>query len=284
MDKNTKIVIGVITIFLLLILALFLSTFILNNNTANVVVIPVHGSIDFSYSSSSTHPQNIKNLIQQANNDENIDAIVLDINSPGGTSVAADEVSNAVKNSKKPIIAWISDVGASAAYLIASSADKIVASRTSLVGNIGTIIELEDNSKQYEKKGTKKYVIKGGEYKDIMSDYRNMTKNESAMIQSIVDEDYDLFIDDVAKNRNLSKDYVKTVADGKIYSGNQALKVKLVDSVGLKEDALQLAADLSHKENYSELTYSSGFDTSIIIEMLHLIDKNTGLSLHNLIK
>ncbi len=285
MDKNTKIVIAVIGIILLIGFTFLLSTFILNVNTANVAVIPIYGSIDFSHDYGSTHPDDIKNIIENANNDFTIDAIVLDINSPGGTSVAADEISYAVKNSKKPVVAWISDLGASAAYLIASNADKIVASRNSLVGNIGTIIELEDNSEQYKKNGTKKYVIKAGEYKDIMSDYRNMTDNESAMIQTIVNEDYDSFVSDVAKNRNLSINYTKNIAEGKIYSGKQALKVKLVDSVGLKEDALQLAALLTGKNDYFEINQNYNLNTNMFVsEMIKIIDKNTDLSLKNIIE
>lgn len=284
MDKNIKIVIGVIGILILLGFSLLLSFFVSDMETANVAIIPIYGSIDFSGSYSSTHPTIVKNLIEKANNDKNIGAIVLDINSPGGTAVAADEMSYAVKNSKKPVVAWISDVGASAAYLVASNADKIVASRNSLVGNIGTLMEFEDNSEQYKKKGTKKYVIKSGKYKDIMSDYRNMTNNESKMIQTIVDEDYDAFIMDVAENRNLTKDYVKTIAEGKIYNGNQALNVKLIDSVGLKEDALQLAANLTGNSDYSEINYSNTISENIFItNMLNIIDEKTGLSLHTLI-
>lgn len=284
MDKNIKIVIGVIGILILVGFSVILSFFVSDMNTTNIAIIPIYGSIDFSSSYSSTHPDVIKNLINKANADKSINVIVLDINSPGGTAVAADEMSYAVKNSKKPVVAWIGDLGASAAYLVASNADKIVASRNSLVGNIGAVMEFEDNSEQYKKKGTKKYVIKGGKYKDMMSDYRNMTHNESKMIQRIVDEDYDGFIEDIAKNRNLTKDYVKTIAEGKIYNGNQALKVKLIDYVGLKEDAFQLAANLTGNPNYSEVNYGSTIsETVFITNMLDIIDEKTGLRLHNLI-
>ena len=277
MDKNIKIIIGVILIFILLGFSLLLSFLVSDMNTANIAVVPIYGSIDFSGSYSSTHPDTIKNLIKQANDDSTIDAIVLDINSPGGTAVAAEEMSNAVKNSKKPVIAWVSDLGTSAAYLVASNADKIVASRNSLVGNIGTIIEFEDNSEQYKKNGTKKYVIKGGKYKDMLSDYRNMTDNESQMIQSIVDEGYDSFIVDVADNRNLSKGYVETIAEGKLYNGNQALKVKLIDSVGLKEDALKLAANLTDNSDYYEIDY-----VAYLSENMFFMDM-LKIGLHNII-
>ena len=111
---------------------------------------------------------------------------------------------NIINKSKKPVVVWISDVGASGAYLAASSADKIVASPSSMVGSIGVIMELTDLSKYYAKLGINKYSIKAGQYKDMGADYRPLTTTEERnMLQGMVDQDYDHFLNIVSENRHL---------------------------------------------------------------------------------
>lgn len=249
MDNNIKLLIigvgGLLVLFVLIIgaVAILGSSF-----GGTVAVVPIQGEIGYGSSDllggSVANPETIKNQINEADNDGSVSAILLDINSPGGTPVASEEIMDAIKNCKKPVVAWISDTGASGAYLAATGADKIVASPSSMVGSIGVILDLTNLSELYKKIGVTKTVIKGGKYKDIGADYRNMTPEEKAMLQNMVNEHYDHFISIVAENRNLNKSYVSSIAEGQIYTGSQAKNLKLIDYVGSKEEALDITAKL----------------------------------------
>lgn len=247
MDKDTKLILMLIAggLFAIFVGILVLLSLPFGNSVA---VIPIQGTIAYGQSDimggGVTTPDNIKELIREAEDDYTIRSILLEINSPGGSPVACEEIMEAVKSCKKPVAVWISDVGASGAYLAASPADRIVASPTSLVGSIGVILDLVDLSELYRKIGVNRYVIKGGEYKDMGADYRNLTPEETKMLQDMVNEDYDYFISLVAENRKLSKEYVRGIAEGKIYTGRQAKNLKLVDEIGSKKDALDIAAKL----------------------------------------
>jgi len=259
MDKNTKILLGlgISGIFLLFILLIGAIILIAPTIVDKVAVIPIQGEIAYGSSNifggNVANPEVIKDLIKQAEEDDSVGAILLDINSPGGTPVASEEIMDAVKNCKKPVVAWISDTGASGAYLAASPADKIIAGPSSLVGSIGVILDITDLSELYQKIGVDKYAIKGGEYKDIGADYRKMTAEEKKMLQNMVNENYDHFIALVAENRHLDKKYVKGIAEGQIYTGNQAKNLKLIDGVGSKEQAIDTAAKMGGIEGEYEI-------------------------------
>ncbi len=249
MDKNGKLLLIIVGGLLIVVMFLVGIIVVLGSSLAGTVaVIPIHGEIGYESSNvlsgSVVNPDTIKSEIKEAEEDSSVGAILLDINSPGGTPVASEEIMNAVKNCKKPVVAWISDTGASGAYLAASSADEIIASNSSWVGSIGVILDLTNLSDLYQKIGITKYVIKGGKYKDIGADYRNLTPEEKSMLQTMVNEDYDNFVSMVAENRNLSKEYVKSIAEGRIYTGKQAKDLKLINETGSKEQALDIAAKL----------------------------------------
>jgi len=235
-----------------------------------VAIIPVQGEIAYSQSNilegSVATPQSVTDGIKQAEEDSTVSAIVLDINSPGGSPVASEEIMNAVKNSKKPVVVWISDTGASGAYLAASPADKIYASPSSIVGSIGVILSLTDLSGLYQKIGVNQYAIKAGEYKDMGSSYRNLTPEETRMLQEMVDEDYDYFISLVAENRKLDINYVRSIAEGKIYTGTQAKNLKLIDETGNRDEAIEAAARLGGiKGDYNIITITPTESLSDII-------------------
>ncbi|MGC9516759.1 MAG: signal peptide peptidase SppA [Methanomicrobiales archaeon] len=253
MDRNAKyllIVIGglIIISITISVFLTYIGSFSGTSFGGTVAVIPIQGEIAYGSSDilggTVVNPETIKSLINEAENDMTVKAILLEINSGGGSPVASEEIMSAVKNCKKPVVVWISDVGASGAYLVASPADKIIASRSSIVGSIGVILSLTNLSYLYQKLGINRTAITGGEYKDIGADYRELTPEERKMLQTMVDEDYDYFITLVAQNRNLSKKYVESIAEGKIYTGTQAKNNKLIDEVGNKEYALDVAAKL----------------------------------------
>ena len=254
MKQNNKLVLGLIAAAVLVVMLLTLGAILLLGSSGSislgdtVAVIPLEGEIGYGESNilegQVANPESIENSLRQAEEDPTVSAILLEINSPGGSPVASEEVMSSVKNCTKPVVVWISDQGASGAYLVASSADKIVASPSSIVGSIGVILSLTDLSELYQKIGVNKYSIKAGEYKDMGADYRNLTSSEQKMLQEMVDQDYDYFIRLVALNRNLNESYVRSIAEGKIYTGSQAKNLKLVDETGGKKQALDLAARL----------------------------------------
>lgn len=290
MGKNKQLLIvgGVgslilIFIFFIGIVAVF-SGLIGNPFSNTIAVIPVYGEIAYSQSSDEygtiSNPDEIKYLIQTANDDPSVAAIMLDINSPGGSPVASEEIMEAVKNSDKPVVSWISDSGASGAYLVASGSDKIVASPSAWLGSIGVIVTITDLSDYYASQGIDIYSITGGKYKDMGADYRNLTPEERKMLQTMVDEEYDYFISLVAENRNLNKSYVSSIAEGKIYTGRQALNNKLVDYVGGKDYALDVTAELAGiPGSYEVVTYTPQTSTDLLSSMLSKLGYYMGLGI-----
>ncbi len=278
MNKNHKLFLGIIGGGVFLVAMFFLTVLwiiatetggISGNFGDTVAIIPIQGEIGYADSNlggSVVTPKTITDSITKAEEDISVSAIVLDINSPGGTPVASEEIMNAVKDSKKPVVVWISDTGTSGAYLAASPADKIYASPTSLVGSIGVIMSLTDLSGLYEKIGVNQYSIKAGHYKDMGASYRDLTPEETKMLQELVDEDYEYFLKMVAENRNLDINYVRQIAEGKIYTGNQAKKLKLIDETGDREDAIESAARLGGIEgDYNTVTITPPETISDII-------------------
>ena len=273
MKKDSKIVIGIIVggllILSLLLIALFTvtgGTDILSSapNGDTVAVIPLQGEIGYGSSNSSDSvvtPEMMQNSISQAESDNSVSSIVIDVNSPGGSPVASEEIMNSITKSKKPVVVWISDVGASGAYLASSSADKIIASPSSMVGSIGVIMQITDLSKYYQAHGINISSIKAGQYKDMGADYQPLTSTERNMLQGMVNQDYDHFIDIVSTNRHLDKNYTESIAQGKIYTGIQAKDLKLVDENGGKTVALDEAAKLGGiKGSYNIITISPTSD------------------------
>jgi protease IV len=298
MKKDTKIVLSIIgggTFFIILLLigisALLGSsndTMVnMNTNGDTVAIIPLQGEIEYGTSSltsgSIITPEMVKDAISKAEADSSVSSILININSPGGSPVASEEIMNTINTTKKPVVVWISDSGASGAYLAASAADKIVASPSSMVGSIGVIMDLTDLSQYYQNNGIDKYSIKAGQYKDMGADYRPLTSTERTMLQSMVDQDYDHFLDIVSVNRHLDKNYTKSIAEGKIYTGTQAKDLKLVDETGGETKALDITAKLGGiKGSYNTINISpsSGF-LDIINNLSSRIAYSIGMGIGN---
>ena len=180
--------------------------------------------------------------------DASIKAIILRIDSPGGGVVASQEIYNAVKNARKEgkkVVASMGSVAASGGYYIAAAADKIVANPGTLTGSIGVIMEFASVEKLLEKIGVKGMVVKAGEYKDMGSPFRDMTDQEKKLLQGVIDDVHAQFIDAVAEGRNLPVADVKAIADGRIFTGRQALALKLVDRMGDLSESIQFAGALA---------------------------------------
>ena len=180
--------------------------------------------------------------------DASIKAIVLRIDSPGGGVVASQEIFNAVKNAKKEgkkVVASMGSVAASGGYYVAAAADRIVANPGTLTGSIGVKMEFASVEKLLEKIGVKGMVVKAGEYKDIGSPFRDMTEQEQKLLQGVIDDVHSQFIEAVAEGRGLPSTDVKAIADGRIFTGRQALALKLVDEMGDLADSIRVAGRLA---------------------------------------
>jgi protease-4 len=179
--------------------------------------------------------------------DSSIKAIVLRIDSPGGGVVVSQEIYNAVKNARKEgkkVVASMGSVAASGGYYVAAAADRIVANPGTLTGSIGVIMEFANIEKLLEKIGVRGMVVKSGEYKDVGSPMRDMTDAEKQLLQEVIDDVHSQFITAVAEGRHMQEAEVRAIADGRIFTGRQALKLKLVDQMGDLADSIKLAGKL----------------------------------------
>jgi protease-4 len=180
--------------------------------------------------------------------DHSIKAIVIRIDTPGGGVVVSQEIYNAVKNAKKEgkkIVVSMGTVAASGGYYVAAAADKIVANPGTLTGSLGVKMEFANIEKLLEKIGVKGQVVKAGEYKDIGSPFRDMTVQEKKLLQDVIDDVHSQFIEAVAEGRKLPIADVRAIADGRIFTGRQALKLKLVDELGDLDDSIRIAGTLA---------------------------------------
>lgn len=222
-----------------------------------IAVIPINGGIVTGGVTSigDVDASSVISEIEAADSNPSVKAILIEINSPGGSPVASAEIADAIKSAKKPTVAWIGEVGASGGYWVASAADKVVAHPMSLTGSIGAYSMVIEAGGLMDKLGLAQETIKSGEFKDIGSPYRNMTDAEKAIFQETVLEIKEQFVDTVAKNRNMSKESVEAIADGRPFLGTKALKLGLVDSLGSEKDAIKLAAKLGNTTTENTLYY-----------------------------
>ena len=205
-----------------------------------------------------TSPEKAIKELTSFRENRRIAAIVLRIDSPGGAVGASQEIFEEVKRTKqtKPVVASMGSVAASGGYYAALGANKIMASRGTLTGSIGVIIKFANLSEIFKKIGYKSEVVKSGKMKDIGATNRTMTRQERQLIQDIIDNVHEQFVQAVSENRTLPVEKVRKLADGRIYSGEQALAAGLIDQFGNFNDAVMLAAKLGGlKEELPDLIY-----------------------------
>ena len=189
-------------------------------------------------------------LIRQlhtARDDESVKAIILRINSPGGTVPASQEVGEELKKIRatgKPVITSMADMAASGGYWLAACTDKIYANPSTITGSLGVYMPYSNWEELYKKIGVSQEKIKSGPHKDILSPDRQLTEEERAIIQVMVDDMYNQFVEVIAEGRHLDLAKVRELADGRIYTGRQAKEVGLVDELGNMYDAIDGAANM----------------------------------------
>jgi protease-4 len=204
---------------------------------ASVAVIPLEGEI----TQSDEFVEAIKRLGERAD----VRAVVVRINSPGGGVAPSQEMYGSLRRlgQHKPVVASLGSVAASGGYYVASAADVIVASPGSLTGSIGVILPVTNVTGLLDKIGVQATVVKAGSLKDMGSPLRAMTPEEQALLQQLIDEVHQQFIDAVAAGRKMDADRARSLADGRVFSGQQAKQAGLVDELGGLEDAIRIAAE-----------------------------------------
>ncbi len=193
--------------------------------------------------------------------DPAVKAVVVRINSPGGTVGASQEIYNELielkRKSKKPVIVSIADIGASGGYWVALSGDEIIANPGSLVGSIGVIMTGLDLQQVPHRYGVNMRTYKSGKYKDMLSSWRSVSPEETQLVQSMLDDVHDQFIATVVSERRLPTATVMTLAQGQVFSGRQAKMNRLIDRLGGFSTAIQVAKSKAKLSGDVELIYKS---------------------------
>lgn len=195
--------------------------------------------------------------IHQYRKNKRVRAIVLRINSPGGAVGPSQEIYAELSRVAKEIkiVASLGSVAASGGYYVACPAHKIVANPGTITGSIGVLMEFANVQRLLDKIGLKGVVIKSGEYKDIGSPLRDMSPKEKKILQDLIDNVHEQFIKAVAESRMLPLEKVQKISDGRIFSGQQAQELGLVDQIGNFNDAIRIASDLAGIKGEPTLIY-----------------------------
>jgi protease IV len=199
-----------------------------------IAVVPIRGVI--------TDSRGVVDQIKKYRKDSRVKAIILRIESPGGGTAASQEIYREVQRTvpKKKVVASMGNVAASGGYYVALAANKIVANPATLTGSIGVIMELSNIKELLNKIGVSREAIKSGPYKDIGSPVRALKPEERQLLEGVIKNVHQQFINVVVKGRRLTREQVEKIADGRIFTGEQARDLGLVDELGSFEDAVEL--------------------------------------------
>lgn len=195
-----------------------------------------------------------------------VKAIILRINSPGGVVAPPQEIHREVKKTckEKVVIVSVESIAASGGYYIACAADSIVANPGTLVGSIGVLLPIENIEELLKKIGLQSTVIKSGKYKDIGSMTRPITEEEEVILQDLIDNTYNQFVDVVAEGRDMEREDVLKLADGRVFTGAQAIELGLIDKLGNLQDTIALAAEMVGIEGEPKVIYPKKKKPSIL--------------------
>jgi protease IV len=244
--------------------AVYAEEYVAGDGASRIAVVPVEGTIATADNTvggiqPTTTPEGLADALRQAGQDTSVVAVVIEVNSPGGGVTASDEMHQSIldfkKNTGKPVVVSMGDTAASGGYYISTAADRIVAHETTLTGSLGVIIPLPNFAEAADKYGIKQVVIKSGKYKDMGSAFREMTPEERDILQSFVDDLYAQFVDVISEGRDIPKDRVREIADGRVYSGLQAKKLGLIDSFGGLDEASAIAGNLAGTSDTTVVRY-----------------------------
>lgn len=283
-----KFVFIVLTLLSFLLVSYGLSYFTVDSSN-KIALISIKGAISSTgdglpLQSSGASSVSILQELKDAEDDNSIKAVILEIDSPGGTVLASKEVADKVKSFNKPVVAWIRGAGASGAYWIASASDKIVADELSIVGSIGvtsSYLEFSGLLKQYDV--TYERLVTG-EFKDLGTPYKELTDKERELYMGKLRQIHNFFVEEVAENRNLSVSSVGKLATGEVFLGQEAIKLGLIDKLGGQEEAVNVSkelADISEAEVVKYKESGSFFNYLFDSKMAYQVGQGIGSVLVN---
>ena len=244
--------------------AVYDEEYISGTGSAKIAVIPVEGEIAASDNTvasvqPTSTPEGLADALKQAKDDDSVVAVVLEVNSPGGGVTASDMMHQSIldfkRSSGKPVVVSMEDIAASGGYYISTAADRIVANETTLTGSLGVFIPLLNFREAAQKYGVTQEYIKSGKYKTMGSAWKELTPKEREIFQSIVDHYYNEFVEVIVQGRDLPEDRVREIADGRVYSAEQAKDLDLVDQLGDLDDATSIARNLANVEEATVVRY-----------------------------
>jgi protease-4 len=231
-----------------------------------IAIIPIKGMVISEEAPASPFPlfamarvvssAEVIPLVESVKKNRKIKGLILEINSPGGRPFPCKEIAEAIKNVGKPTVAWIREYAASGGYWIASSCDTIVADGLSTLGSIGVASIRPDFSELMKKFGIDIETMASGIYKTFGIPYKKSTPEEKELLKEELDIIYKNFIEEVTKNRKLNEEVVNEISTGKIYLGEEAKKLGLVDFLGGKDKAIELIKEKAGIEAYKIVDYA----------------------------
>ncbi len=211
-----------------------------SDGECNIAVMPISGVIlpygtSAMYESAVTTPTDVRDFLSSLEYETLIEGVMFEINSPGGTPVASEDIATQIAALEMPNIALVGDVAASGGYMIASAADTIVASPMSDVGSIGVTMSYTEESEKNKEDGITYVPLNSGKFKDTGSPNKPLSEEERTLLEGQLQEVHNYFVDLVSKNRNINRDDVVALADGSTLTGQKAQEKKLVDILGGRE-------------------------------------------------
>lgn len=209
----------------------------------NVAVISLDGPLMRRETWFGAGYDETRTSLRAAISDDTISDILLRIDSPGGTVAGLDQLASEIAASPKPVTAAVDGMAASAAYWLASQANQIVASRSDLIGSIGVRMMLYDFSKAFEAEGIKAIPVDTGTHKSAGAMGTEITDEQVAEFQRVIDQHYDMFIDAIAQGRGMTRSAAKELGDGRIWTGEESLKLGLIDAIATPEEILGSLVD-----------------------------------------
>jgi len=239
-----------------------------------IAVVRIEGVIareeggDLPFFGGGASSRRIVDFLDRAQRDDAVKAVILDLDTPGGSVVASDEVYQkiqALRAARKVTVALMTETAASGGYYIAAGTDYIIADPTTITGSIGVIVALPNIQELSRKIGIHTIVFKSGAFKDLGNPNRPITPQEAAIFQGVVDEGYARFVEIVVKGRRMDRGKVLQLADGRIYTGQQAQRLGLVDSLGHFPEAVDAAKKRAGLREAQVVEYGSpGFLRSLL--------------------
>lgn len=247
-----------IFIFFIFVSALFSVEEGISDGVCNVAVLPIEGVIlpfhglgDFDM---IVTPDVIESFMDKVEDEEDIIAVLLEINSPGGTPVASERIAERFRNSDLPVVGLVGDMAASGGYMVAAATDYLLASAMSSVGSIGVTMSYLEESRKNEEDGITYVELTSGKFKDAGSPNRPLTDEERELFESDLQIMHDRFVDMISEYRNIERYLVADLADGSTMPGARALENNLIDSIGGRKEAKSSLAKLLEKDE-SEIKF-----------------------------